>query len=113
MKIVKLSDVYRVIAGHSDYHGDNILAALTCLAEGKEVSPVRPLKIKTGHWQWDPNGQDWDIGAWECSECGGLNLNIGLSEKIEPLQWMGSKFCPNCGVKMIKGQHLLSFFLDL
>lgn len=100
---IKLSDVYRLIAGHSDYHGDNILAALTCLAEGKEVKPIHPLKIKTGHWVWDPNGQDWGIGAWECSECGGLNLNIGWSEKIEPLQWMGSKFCPNCGVKMIKG----------
>ena len=40
---VPLSEVYRVIAGHSDYHGDNILAALTCIAEGKEVKPVRPL----------------------------------------------------------------------
>lgn len=100
---IKLNDVYRIIAGHSDYHGDNILAALTCLAEGKEVSPVRPLKIKTGHWQWDPNGQDWNIGAWKCSECGELNLNIGWSGKIEPLQWIGSKFCPSCGAKMING----------
>jgi hypothetical protein len=40
---VPLSEVYRVIAGHSDYHGDNILAALTCIAAGKEVKPVRPL----------------------------------------------------------------------
>lgn len=77
--------------------------AFDCLAEEKEVKPVRPLKVKTGHWVWNPNGQDWGIGAWECSECGGLNLNIGWSEKIGPLQWMGSKFCPNCGVKMTKG----------
>lgn len=43
VKSVPLSEVYRVIAGHSNYHGDNILAALTCIAEGKEVKPVRPL----------------------------------------------------------------------
>ena len=100
---IKLSDVYHLIAGHSDYHGDNILAALTCLAEGKEVKPVHPLKIKTGHWVWDPNGQDQGIGAWKCSECGELNLNIGWMEKTNPLLWIGSNFCPNCGVKMIKG----------
>lgn len=40
---VPLSEIYRVIAGHSNYHGDNILAALTCVAVGKEVKPVRPL----------------------------------------------------------------------
>ena len=40
---VLLNEVYRVIAGHSNYHGDNILAALTCIAEGKEVKPVQPL----------------------------------------------------------------------
>ena len=40
---VPISDVYRLIAGHSNYHGDNILAALTCVAEGKEVKPIRPI----------------------------------------------------------------------
>lgn len=40
---VPLSEIYRVIAGHSNYHGDNILAALTCIAEGKDVEPVKPL----------------------------------------------------------------------
>lgn len=41
-KAVSLHDIYRVIAGHSYYHGDRILAALTCIAEGQEVNPVRP-----------------------------------------------------------------------
>lgn len=41
---IRLQDVYRIIAGHSDYHGDDILAALTCLAEGKLVNPVKPLQ---------------------------------------------------------------------
>lgn len=45
MKTVSLHDVYRLIAGHSDYHGDDILSALTCVAEGKEVSPIRPMDV--------------------------------------------------------------------
>lgn len=54
-KCVPLSEVYRVIAGHSDYHGDNILAALTCIAEGKEVKPVRPLPADV---------PDTNVGEW-------------------------------------------------
>ena len=57
---VPLSEVYRVIAGHSDYHGDNILAALTCIAAGKEVKPVRPLPADV---------PDTNVGKWiPCSE---------------------------------------------
>lgn len=44
-KTVSLHDIYRVIAGHSYYHGDSILAALTCIAEGKEVNLVRPADV--------------------------------------------------------------------
>lgn len=41
---IHIDDIYRLIVGHSDYHGDNILAALTCLAEGKEVrNPITVL----------------------------------------------------------------------
>ena len=31
---VSLHDIYRVIAGHSYYHGDRILAALWCMGGG-------------------------------------------------------------------------------
>lgn len=41
--VVPINEVYRLIAGHSDYHGDNILSALTCVTEGKEVKPITPL----------------------------------------------------------------------
>ena len=41
---IHIDDVYRLIAGHSNYHGDNILSALTCIAEGKNVTkPITPL----------------------------------------------------------------------
>lgn len=45
MKTVSLHDVYRLIAGHSNYHGNDILSALTCVAEGKEVKPIRPMDV--------------------------------------------------------------------
>lgn len=41
--VVHIDEVFRLIAGHSNYHGDNILAALKCVTEGKEVNPVKPL----------------------------------------------------------------------
>ena len=41
---IHIDDVYRLIAGHSNYHGDNILSALTCIAEGKNVTKsITPL----------------------------------------------------------------------
>lgn len=41
---IHIDDIYRLIAGHSNYHGDNILSALTCIAEGKNViKPITPL----------------------------------------------------------------------
>lgn len=44
-KVVSLYDIFRVIAGHSYYHGDRILAALKCIVEGKEVNPVCPTDL--------------------------------------------------------------------
>lgn len=42
--VVPISEVFRLIAGHSNYHGDNILSALQCVALGKEVKPIKPLE---------------------------------------------------------------------
>lgn len=57
-------------------------------------------KRKRGHWVLDPNGMDWNIPAWVCSECHCRNNNIGVSAEgftQNPLAWAGSNFCPNCG----------------
>lgn len=64
--------------------------------------------VKHGKWIFDPDGMDWGIPAWKCSECHGRNSMIptyirgkGKMIKVEhPLRWEGSKFCPNCGAKM-------------
>ena len=38
----KLDYLFSKIAGHSDYHGDSILTAITCVKEGKEIESVIP-----------------------------------------------------------------------
>lgn len=43
---IHLSDIYRLIAGHSNYHGNSILSALTCITEGKTVDNIEPLDNK-------------------------------------------------------------------
>ncbi len=79
---VPLAEVYRLIAGHSDYHGGDILAALTCIAESKAVNPVRPLALRQperpkGRWVQeihtgligDTNEYN-DTYFFRCSICG-------------------------------------------
>lgn len=95
-KAVSLHDIYRVIAGHSYYHGDRILAALTCIVEGKEVNPVRPADVApVAHGQWE-NGNPI------CPVCG--------EDKFKDLDadiWCDWKpdYCPNCGAKMDGGDE--------
>lgn len=56
---------------------------------------------KHGHWFYDPDGMDWGIPAWRCSECRCRNDNIPPNlERMNPLRWSGSKYCPNCGATM-------------
>ena len=58
---------------------------------------------KTGEWILDPNGMDWNIPAWRCSECGFVATHIGVEPNglgDSPLIWSGSKFCPQCGARI-------------
>lgn len=89
---VSLHDIYRVIAGHSYYHGDRILAAFTCIAEGKEVNPVRPTDMApVVHGRWIHDGRRVESGIdWcHCSECGKSDNFCARTN-----------YCPNCGAKM-------------
>lgn len=90
-KAVSLHDIYRVIAGHSYYHGDRILAALSCIAEGKEVNPVRPADVApVVHGRWMHLGGD----EWCCSACGFVITTEGSWDKPT------KKYCEDCGAKM-------------
>lgn len=95
-KVVPLHDIYRVIAGHSYYHGDRILAALTCIAEGKEVNSVRPADVApVVHGQWANLGGD----EWYCPVCGFVITTEGSWDKPT------KKYCEDCGAKMDGGEE--------
>ena len=97
-KAVSLHDIYRVIAGHSYYHGDRILAALTCIVEGKEVNPVRPADVApVVHGRWE---QDAD-GDWYCTNCDEV---VAICESGRERTYR-KPYCPNCGAKMDGGEE--------
>ena len=73
---------------------------LICNIPAADVAPV-----KHGKWFWNPNGMDWGLGAWECSECACRNNNLPMNSKMNPLMFSGSKYCPNCGAKMDLEEH--------
>jgi hypothetical protein len=82
----------------------NKYASLEDRCEINEIINAQPtvdsVSVVHGHWIYDPNGMDWNLGAWRCSKCGCKNNNIGGDERINPLLFAGSKYCPNCGAKM-------------
>ena len=85
---VSLHDIYRVVAGHSYYYGGDILAALTCIAEGKNVNPAHPTDAApVVHGSWVPFHSQAAGNIWYCSAC-----EIGFAARM--------KYCPNCGAKM-------------
>lgn len=75
------------------------LETVAAVADG-ELAPVRH-----GRWIWNPNGMDWGLGAWMCSECACRNHNIPDDDRIKPLRFSGSRYCPNCGAKMNGGDE--------
>lgn len=106
-KAVSLHDIYRVIAGNSYYHGDRILAALTCIVEGKEVNPVLPADVAPvvhGVWipvheseisGWNPEVAGIDpIGGYICSAC----KNEAVYDCND--KFVLSDYCLWCGAKM-------------
>lgn len=61
-------------------------------------------EVKRGEWVYNPNGNDWGLGAWECSECCCKNDNLGMSKEINPYLFAGGKYCGNCGARMTRGE---------
>lgn len=92
-KAVSLHDIYRVISGHSYYHGDSILAALSCIVEEKEVNPVRPADVApVVHGLWVCVNKIDPISGYRCSKCRRI---VGFD--LTP-------YCPGCGAKMDGGK---------
>lgn len=58
-------------------------------------------EIRHAHWEWNPDGLDWGIGAWCCSGCGSKAETWWANDKkYNPLHCSGGHFCGNCGAKM-------------
>ena len=94
---IHIDDVYRLVAGHSNYHGDSILSAFTCLTEGKDVKPIRPLDRPQGKWLKFGLGRGTRILF--CTNCE-RRIEVPLSQGDSNYD-----FCPNCGARMKGGSE--------
>lgn len=52
---------------------------------------------KQAHWVWDTRGAPLGDGMWVCSSCRRGNHNIPAYPDVNPSEFYGSWFCPNCG----------------
>lgn len=88
------------------FQGKEYAWCLTCphiSEEDRALVKKVASEPKTGKWKLDPNGMDWNIPAWRCSECGFVANYIGVEANgfgNNPMNWVGSKFCPQCGVRI-------------
>lgn len=72
------------------------------------------LEEETAEWEYDENGAGKDVPAWTCGSCRQRNdmiptkilYPIGERPVENPYAWKGSRFCPNCGIKM-SGKRIL------
>ena len=58
-------------------------------------------------WYWDKDGMDWGIGAWRCASCNTINYALPSESVINPFNWEGSNYCPQCGKKMVEKEELV------
>ena len=76
------------------------ITALELFGNAEQLPSAQPER-KTGRWVWNPNGMDWNLGAWCCSECRTKAETWWANdEKYNPLMCSGGEFCGNCGARM-------------
>ena len=85
--------------GYGSYCYGNVIE---WLKEYFEPIQADEQPVVHGHWVYNRNGMDWNLGAWECSACKCRNNNLPGSEIYSPYSFVGSRYCPNCGAKMDK-----------
>lgn len=66
----------------------------------KDTPAADVAPVVHGRWIYNPNGMDWNLGAWQCSVCKCNNNNLPGNDKHNPYIFQGSNYCPNCGAKM-------------
>ena len=121
--MIHIDEVYNLIAGHSNYHGDSILSAFTCLVEGKDVKPIAPLNESadrptvdcTKFMEWLKaevlNEENWELNAVANGEIicrkfkklGWLDVEDGFYVDTRPTgEWkqvdlLADRLCSVCG----------------
>ena len=75
------------------YYGD------LCDGNIRELEVELPQIVRRGRWKYDENAVDYNMGGWCCSECGTRNNNLP-NNRLNPYQFSGSRYCPQCGAKM-------------
>lgn len=84
---------------HTYYHLPNGDTAVP-IVDIQHAPTIEP-EHKMGHWVWDVNGMDWNLGAWCCSECGiKAETWWANDKKYNPLKCSGGNFCGICGADM-------------
>ena len=76
-----------------------------CIDTVNNVSAADVAPVVRGRWVYNPNGMDWNLGAWQCSVCKCNNNNLPGNDKYNPYIFQGSNYCPNCGAKMDGEEH--------
>lgn len=70
-----------------------------------EAAPVVDAEpVRRGKWVYNPNANDWGIGGYVCGECHAKNDNLPSGKVANPMIFLGTKYCPNCGAKMDAGE---------
>lgn len=71
---------------------------------GQVIGGVEAVSVPPhATWEWDPDGMDWGIGAWKCSNCGSKAETWWAKDgNSNPLKCAGSHYCGNCGATMRK-----------
>lgn len=80
-----------------------IAAKIDQMIDCEPAADVAP--VVHGRWVYNPNGMDWNLGAWQCSFCKCNNNNLPGNDKYNPYIFQGSNYCPNCGAKMDGEEH--------
>ena len=84
----------------TEEHLEELLNDFYVIPKDTPKADVEP--VRHGKWIYNPNGMDFNLGAWECSVCTQKNNNLPCIRNINPYICVGSKYCPNCGAKMDK-----------
>lgn len=61
------------------------------------------IEVKEATWVYNPDGLDFGLGSWECSNCGCINHSLGFDKDTDVYMFAASHYCPCCGYKMERG----------